>query len=32
MFAEDWLPHIQVVTVPEELRQLDPRVAAGQGR
>jgi hypothetical protein len=28
MFEEDWLPHIQVVTVPDELRQLDPRVAA----
>jgi hypothetical protein len=28
MFDEDWLPHVQVVRVPDELRQLDPRAAA----
>jgi hypothetical protein len=28
MLDEDWLPHIQVVTLPPELRQLDPRAAA----
>jgi hypothetical protein len=28
MLDEDWLPHIQVVTVPDRLRQLDPRAAA----
>jgi hypothetical protein len=25
---EDWLPHVQVVTVPDRLRHLDPRAAA----
>ena len=28
MFEQDWLPHVQVVKVPDELRQLDPRAAA----
>lgn len=28
MLDEDWLPHVQVVTLPPELRQLDPRAAS----
>jgi hypothetical protein len=28
MFARDWLPHIRIVSIPSQLRELDPRALA----